>query len=530
MSVFSQQQLPVRTALSRRAVISQTSRIPWIAAVLAAAGISFGLAGCGNNLRATVTPVLGSGPASQPGSYAFVIAKPSPTADGIGTVIDYSGDTVMATADVGPVPATFTMNGGTEAYTVNNDGTLSNVPVSTQLQTKNVFFSTLGSFPTSGPFAGQSPIVSLFDGSVGLFALDDNLDQLDYLSGSPSAAFKLVIPLAPAHTPVTMVGVASATRYYAVSQNIDYGVTCNQNPSAVATTGVAQGIETATFTVSSTIPVGVCPVYAVPTPDTKRVYVLNRGDDTISVINSQNNALNTCSPGVNQSGQPYTCHPLLPLSTTAVTRTGVTPINGTTGMPATAGPVYAEYNANTQQLVVADYDGGTISIIDVSLDQYGNDSPTYGTTFTVKVGKNPASVTVLANGSRAYVANQADSTVSIVTMASHTIENTLAVDGHPRTVVSTQNSLYGKIYVVSPDSEYLTVIRTDQDIISTTILVQGYPLDARITTSDGSTANTNLTSRLPGAGQPCYLPLTQLPAASITLTNCRYQQSSLLTQ
>ena len=55
-------------------------------------------------------------------------------------------------------------------------------------------------------------------------------------------------------------------------------------------------------------------------------------------------------------------------------------------MAAIAGPVYAEYNAATNQLVVADYDGGTISVIDVSLDEYGNDSSTFGTTYTIPVG------------------------------------------------------------------------------------------------------------------------------------------------
>ncbi len=102
--------------------------------------------------------------------------------------------------------------------------------------------------------------------------------------------------------------------------------------------------------------------------DAQRLFVLNRGSDTISVINIPNDTLDACTPFVSQSGQTVTCHPTLPLSTSAVTATGITPPNGTTGMPATAGPVYAEYNIATQQLVVADYDGGTISIIDVSLD------------------------------------------------------------------------------------------------------------------------------------------------------------------
>jgi DNA-binding beta-propeller fold protein YncE len=257
------------------------------------------------------------------------------------------------------------------------------------------------------------------------------------------------------------------------------------------------------------------------------VFVLNRGDDTITVINSQLNTLNSCTPFQSQSGRTVTCHPTLPLSTGAVTATGVTPPNGTTGMTGTAGPVYAEYNAATQQLVVANYDGGTISVIDVSLDQYGNDSATFGTTYTIPVGTtatpNPASVTVLYDGSRAYTANQNDDasgtgngTVTIVNLTSHTVEKSLSVTGRPRTVVSTQNSQYGKVYAAAPDSPYLSIIRTDQDIIDTTVLVQGNIVDVRTSTQNGSSGNAITSSRKPGYGQPCYEPPSVLSMASLT--------------
>jgi DNA-binding beta-propeller fold protein YncE len=438
----------------------------------------------------------------------------------------------MATAPIGPGPRTFALNGGgTLAWTLNVDGTVSNIPVTTNLQAKQIAYSTLNQLPASG----VDPVVGLFGAAVGLFALDVSTNNVDVLTGSPDA-FKLVIPLAPDITPITMEGVSGASRYYVITQGIPYGPACNNSPSS-QTNGTADGIETSTNTVSSHIPVGICPVYAVGSPDTRRVFVLNRGSDTISVINSQNNILNQCAPGVNQSGQPYTCHSTLPLSTTAVTATGITPPNGTSGMTTVAGPVYAEYNLATQQLVVSDYDGNSISIIDVSLDEYGNDSATFGTTYTVPVGKSPAAVTVLADGSRAYTANQADDavggtgngTVTIVNMSTHTVEKTLPVTGHPRTVVSTQNSLYGKVYVVSPDSDSVSIIRTDQDILSTTVLTQGNAIDVRITSPDGSSGNTNIVSRLPGAGQPCYLPPNELPPASITQANCLYQDAALLT-
>ncbi|MGO9775858.1 MAG: YncE family protein, partial [Terracidiphilus sp.] len=231
------------------------------------------------------------------------------------------------------------------------------------------------------------------------------------------------------------------------------------------------------------------------------LFVLNRGSDSITVINTQNNALDDNCPAVNQDGQPINCPP-----------------NGTLQLPHGSGPVYAEYNTATNQLIVANYDGNSISIIDVSLDEYGNDSPTFGTTYTVPVGNNPASVTVLYDGSRAYTANQTDQTVTTVNLSSHTVEKTLPVSGHPRTVVSTQNSTQGKVYAASPDSDVLTLIRTDQDVIDTTLLMQGNLVDVRVSTQNGTSGNNNDVSRLPGYGQPCNLPDA---AATASLAACQ---------
>ena len=173
-------------------------------------------------------------------------------------------------------------------------------------------------------------------------------------------------------------------------------------------------------------------------------------------------------------------------------------------------------------MVVANYDGGTISVIDVSLDEFGNDSPTFGTTYTIPVGNNPASVTVLTDGSRAYTANQTDQTVTIVNVSSHTVEKTLPVIGYPRTVASIQNSQFGKVYVASPNSPYITIIRTDLDIIDTTVLVEGNVVDVRVSSQNASSGNSNETSRSPGYGQPCNLPPSVL-IPPYTLAQCQAQ-------
>ena len=484
-------------------------RLVQAGAVVAAVAL---IAGCGNTYRAVVTPVNTNGPAAQPGSFTVVVSAPSPTTAGIATIIDYSGDSVLAEAPIGPGPTAFTIDAtGSNGYTVNSDSTLSNFPITNLLQAKSVLYSTLSSPSQTAP---PHPPVNMFSPSAGLWTADLNGSYIDYFTGSPQA-FKLAIPVAT--SPVMIVGPSQIGQYnYSISQNIanSTGVECNIAAArAAAPAGEADAIGTSIYTVSARIPLGKCPVYAVQSPDYRRFFVLNRGDDTITVINSQNNTLDACTPFLNQNGQTVTCHPKLPLSISA----GL-PQDAKEDVPTIAGPVYAEYNAATSQLVVADYDGNAITVIDVSMDEYGNDSSTFGTTFTIPVGNNPASVTALADGSRAYAANQTDQTVTVVNLSSHTVEKTLPVNGHPRTVVSTQNSTEGKVYAASPDSPYLTILRTDLDIVDTSILVQGDLVDVRVATQTGSGGNNNTISRTPGFGQACNLPPTLLTEAQIAAT------------
>lgn len=474
------------------------------------------IAGCGDNFRPIVTPITPSGPAPQTTSYAVVVSAPSPST-GIATIIDFSGDSVMAQAPIGPGPSAFTIDeGGFTGYTLNSDGTISNFPISTSLQQKLITYSTVPS---------SAQIVNLMAPSAGLWATDLSNNSVDLFQSSPET-FKLSVPVQT--TPVFVAGSGTLTgqREYVISEGFSdsTGMACN-TPSSVPDTdlGWATPIEISNDAIDPAIQVGKCPVYAVQSSDLKRLFVLNRGSDTITVINSQNNTLDACTPFTNQSGQTVTCHPTLPLSQAAMAATGITPpncdvtTNPTCGLPPVAGPVYAEYNAATQQLIISNYDGDTVNVIDVSLDLYGNDSSTFGTTYTIPVGSEPASVTALQDGSRAYTANQGDGTVSVVNLVSHTLEKTLNVVGHPRTVVSTQNSLYGKVYVAAPDSPYLTILQTTSDLIDTTVLIEGNVVDARVTTTNGSSgSNINYSSRVPGHGQPCNVPGIPTPTGTQT--------------
>jgi YVTN family beta-propeller protein len=530
-------------------------------ALLAQAGgalaIAVLIAGCGDNYRPTVTPVYSTGPAAQPASYAVVVSTTGTSTDGVVTLIDYSGDSILTEATIGPGPTAFTLDQlGADGYTVNSDGTLSNFAISTSLQSKNVSFSTV---------SPCSHLVNLMPPSSGLWAIDLSTqtsqstgtacqntlstDVVDLFQGSPQAfklAVPVAVPVAPASTttatmPMFVAGSPSLSgqREYVISQNVPdtpsalqtEAVTCN-NPAnfASVSTGVAIPIEISSETTDPAIPVGKCPVFAVPSTDQQRLFVLNRGDSTITVINAKNNTLDACTPFQNQNGQWVTCHQTIQL-------------------PTGSGPIYAEYVPATQQLVVANYDGGTVSVIDVPLDEYGNDSNTYttsscnptpptstclitggfGTVHNITVGNtatpNPASVTVLYDGSKAYTANQNDGalngTVTVINLSTYTVEKTITVVGHPRTVVNTQNSEYAKVYVGSPDSPYITIIEsspTETDLIDTTVLVEGTVVDVRTTSQNGNSGNNDYSSRVPGYGQPCNLPGS---ASLVSLAACQ---------
>jgi hypothetical protein len=63
--------------------------------------------------------------------------------------------------------------------------------------------------------------------------------------------------------------------------------------------------------------------------------------------------------------------------------------------------------------------------------------------------------------------------------------------------------------VASPDSPFITIIEsspTVTDLIDTTVLLEGTPVDIRTTTQNGASGNNNYSSRVPGYGQPCNLP------------------------
>jgi len=473
---------------------------PWFAAgaLLALAGVS----GCGNQYRPVVTPIAPTGPAPAPTSFVVAFSQPNLTPGsvsdpcpgtpygqpGVVQLVDFSGDSLMALATLGTGPLTFALDPtGSSAYSTNCDGTVSTVPISTTLQSKNVLTTTLPENPGNVSTLPTNLLVA----SSGEYVVEQNRTAIGALTGSPTS-LKQEIPVAP--SVINVIGVAGSQYIYSISQGNGTdggGVTwgqCDPNSGTTVTTnGEADGIQVSTNTVNNRIPVGVCPVYGIMTGDSRRAFILNRGSGTVTVIDSSKNQLDT------DSQSQY--------MTNATINVG-------------KGPVFADLYAPASLLVTANYDDDSVSIISVPINgpvEGYTDTPTFGqvlATVKLPVGSHPAAVTVLQDGSRVYTANEGTGTVSVINLSSFTVEETIPVNGHPRSIVSTYNAPIGKVYTVAQDSPYLTVIRTDTDIVTSSILLQGNGVDVHTTTqyagssSTSVSANGNTQSRSPGSGVP----------------------------
>jgi YVTN family beta-propeller protein len=473
-------------------------------------GGAVSLAGCGEQYRPVVTPVAVTPPAPQPQSFTVVTTSTGPGAPGLANVFDGFGDTLLtqATLGINPLALTLTANAGL-ATTANTDGTVNSFTPSTTLQTKNIQSSTL---------LQPAQPVNLLAAASNLFITEPNVPAVAVLTNNSSDIYQLTQQLPVPASPINLAGNSNATRIYSITQDNGSGTVAFgacENPFQVTTPGQVQSIEISTVTISRTLPVGICPVYGVGSTDNNRVFILNRGSGTVTVINSQYNELDTTTKVQNLNPA-----------------TGALTLPPPAGVPAAsfkAGPVFADYYTPSSQLVTANYDSNTITIINTSLDQYGNDSALFGQAITVPVGNGPDALTILRDGSRVYVANQKDSTVSVVSLTSYQVLATIPVTGHPISIASTFSTPFGQVYVLASDQPYMSVIRTDTDQLAASIELDGTGVDVHTSNQTvaansgtaGTVQNAINTSHASGSGSPCgygsaYYLKTGSPCALLT--------------
>lgn len=440
--------------------------LPHTARALATlASFSLLLAGCGSTYRPVISSISPVGPAGQPTKYAVAISSTGPSTPGLATFVDFSGDTTLITVAIGANPNYLILDpSGSEAYTLNGDGTANSFGVSTALIQSQVNQTTLP--------ANAQPVSLYPQGSNNsIYIAFAGLNSIGQFSGLPPSIQQ---QLPTGAGTVYTVGTNGAPRAYAIVQG------------AAGSAGHVSAIETGTNTLSNSIPVGTTPVYGVMSADSRRAFILNKGSNNVSVINSQTNALDTNS----------------------------TVTSGT--IPVGVSPVWADLVPTLNELVVANAGNGTtpgtVTIVSVPLCSQSAlasnpncdpanpvDAVGFGAVVAnIPVGINPVMVSVLQDGTRAYVANAGNAatgaagSISVINLITNTVIATIPagtsinptdsiVHGHPTFIASTSGTPTGKVYVTSSDSRDLTVIRTDTDAVQTHITLQGTGVMVRVT-------------------------------------------------
>ena len=220
------------------------------------AGLTLGLAGvllagCGSQYRPVVSSVNPVGPAAQPTKYALAISTNNAAGaagTGLVTFVDFSGDTVLNTTSLGKRPTYLMLDaGGTEAYTLNYDGTLNSFGVQTNLLSTNVLQTTLPTGSTPTAIYPQGTYLYVADPAHGVSQLSQvQPPAIQSVLPTGSVAVQGTTPVAGTGTIYT-VGSPNGTRAYALVGG------------GVGVAGTAAAIETTTNTVSAQIPVGINP-------------------------------------------------------------------------------------------------------------------------------------------------------------------------------------------------------------------------------------------------------------------------------
>jgi serine/threonine protein kinase, bacterial len=202
--------------------------------------------------------------------------------------------------------------------------------------------------------------------------------------------------------------------------------------AAVALAVILLGDRGPAYRATATVPVGKYPEGVAVDPATRAVYVANRGDGTVSVIDG---------------------------STRAVTAT----------VPVGFNPEGAAVDPGTHAVYVPNNGDGTVSIIDGS---------THTVTATVPVGKYPVGVAVDPGTHTVYVPNNGDGTVSIIDGSTHTGTATVPVGKHP--VAAAADPTTHTIYIPNRGDGTVSVIDGSTHTVTATVPVGEGPSGAAV--------------------------------------------------
>ncbi len=250
--------------------------------------------------------------------------------------------------------------------------------------------------------------------------------------------------------------------------------------------GTVSVINTATNTVTATVPIGTQPYGVAVTPDGTKAYITDVQHNTASVIDTANNTVVATIPvgngasgiAVNPDGsKAYVAN--LYDNTVSVIDTASNAVIA--AIPVGRNPIGVAVSPDSTKVYVTNGSDDTVSIIN---------TVTNTVAATVPVGHEPNGIAITPDGAKAYVANHRNAnSVSVIDTASNTVVATISVGDFPVGVAVTPDGT--KAYVGNNDgivaNGTISVIDTATNTVTTTITV-GYNPTGISYTPDGARA------------------------------------------
>ena len=222
--------------------------------------------------------------------------------------------------------------------------------------------------------------------------------------------------------------------------------------------------------VVSPIEVGNGPWGAAFDSTNQRMYVSNRSDDTVSIIDTETN---TVTGTVRVGDQPlvlafdsvhhqiyvpnYASHNVSVISTANNTVIATVPVGN--------GPASTVFDPVHQRVYVSNWNSATVSVIDTANNTVID---------TIPVGNHPGDATVDSTHNRVYVPNHGSDTVSVIDTATNSVITTIPVgDGSRGAAFDTSNN---RVYVTNRNDDTVSVIDTATNAVITTIPVGDIPV------------------------------------------------------
>ncbi len=375
--------------------------------------------GCGDTYRPVANPIIGPGGQPQNINNAFVVSF-NPNGNGATNQINVSGDT-------------------------------------------SVFVTYTG--------AGSSYEAFLQPGNIAIFvpnSTGNTVTEIDATNTVPPTT----VGMLPGSHPISVASTQSGVMYVANSF-ADSSLNC-PNPNS----GSLSLIDTTNLVISTTKCVGLNPVFMTQAPNGGQVYVINAGDNTVSVYNPSSQIVSSIGAADGLGLNPVMAVPSLDGSYMYVVTQGDGTNPGALNLISTAtnqvvatvalgvSPTFAILDPNLNRLYVTNKGSNSVMVFDASNVNLNN-TPAIPLLGTASVGTAPVSVAALPNGTKFYTANSGSNDVTVVSATSFTAIKTVPVGQDPVFAASEPSS--SKIYITNYNSFSTSIIQTVNDTISQTI-------------------------------------------------------------